>query len=343
MNATRTGTARLKILLAENGTIVMLVLLVAVIAALNPRFLQPTNLLTVVQSVAEIGVVALPLAFLIMSGSIDLSVGSVASLAGVVSAMTTQATGNVWAGFAAALVAGLIAGAVNGLLVEYLGLNPLVVTLGFLNVWAGVALFLANGRTLTDFPPASADIGRFSLFGVVPLSLLILSIAAVGAWALLNRRPFGRHVLAIGGNARAAYLMGIRVRGVRMRLFLLSGACAALAGILLSTKLQAAAPTLGAGLEFTALTVVLLGGIAFDGGHGRISGVVAGLLFVGVLRNGLVMLGVSQFLQTVVIGATLVVAVSFDRTIQRVLSRAWTNLAQNRTPPLDAPVAADAR
>lgn len=321
---------RLKILLAENGTIVVLLALIAVISAMNPRFLQPTNLMTVVLSVAEIGLIALPLAFLVMSGSIDLSVGSIASLAAVISAMTMQATGNIWLGFAAAVVAGVVAGAINGLLIEYGGLNPLVVTLGFMNVWAGIALFLSNGRTITGFTPDSRDLGQFALFGVLSLPLLLLIAAVVAAWGVLNRRPFGKQVLASGGNARAAYLMGIDVRFVRMRLFLVSGACAALAGVLLTIKLQAASPTVGAGLEFSALTVVLLGGVAFEGGHGRISGVIAGLLFVGVLRNGLVLLGVSQFLQTVFIGATLVLAISFDKSIQRILKKAWNNLALDR-------------
>ena len=149
-------------------------------------------------------------------------------------------------------------------------------------------------------------------------------------WFLLNRRPFGREVLAIGGNERAAYLMGVRVRSVRMRLFVFTGMLAALAGIMLAAKLQAATPTVGVGMEVQALTVVLLGGVAFEGGIGRISGVVLGLLFVGVLRNGLVIAGVSQFLQTILIGLTLVVAVALDSSIQRIVRASWTRIVKRR-------------
>jgi ribose/xylose/arabinose/galactoside ABC-type transport system permease subunit len=323
---------RARVLIAENGPILMMIALFAALTAMSPRFLTLGNLQAVSLQVAEIGLIALPLAFLIMSGSIDFSVGSIASVASIVFAMVASSTGNLPAGIAAGLGAGLIAGAINGLLVAFAGLNAFVVTLGFLNVWGGVALFCNNGATVTGLPPASRALASFTLAGV-PTPILVLAGAVIVSWWLLNRRPFGRQLLAVGGNATAAHLMGISVRWVRLRLFILSGVCSALAGILLAIKLQAAPPTLGSGMELTALTVVLLGGVAFEGGYGKISGVVAGLAFVGALRNGLVLLGVSQFLQTVVIGLTLVAAISLDRTIQRAMRSAWTGTARRVNPP----------
>jgi ribose/xylose/arabinose/galactoside ABC-type transport system permease subunit len=322
--------AKVKILLAKNGAIVALLLLVAVFTVLNPRFVQPANLTTIVLSMAEIGIIAIPLAFLVMSGSIDLSVGSVASLGSVICGLVSTVTGNIWLGILVGAAAGLVTGLITGILVEHLRLNPLVVTLGLLNVWAGLALFLTNGRTITGLPAESRGIAGFSLFGVVPLPMLLLLAVTVVSWFVLNHRPFGRQLLAAGGNERAAFLMGINVRSVRLRLFVLAGVAASFAGALMTLKLQAGAPTTGSGLEFSALTVVLLGGVAVAGGAGRISGVIAGLLFVGVLRNGLVILGVSQFLQTMIVGLTLVVAISLDETLQRVLKSAWNNLAKQR-------------
>ena len=331
------NAARLKILLAENTAILTLIMLIVVLSILSPRFLTVTNALTVVQQVAEIGLIALPLAFLVMSGSIDLSVGAVASLGAVTSALVAVESGNLWIGIAAGLAVGLVTGAINGVLVAYAGLNPLVVTMGFMSVWGGFALFLTNGKTVTGLP---ADARALSAFHLGPLSfqMMVLIAAVALAWFVLNRRPFGRQVLATGGNARAAYLMGVNVRWVHLRLFMVTGVCAAFAGILVSMKLQAAAPTMGTGMEFSALTVVLLGGVAFEGGKGKVSGVIAGLFFVGALRNGLVILGVSQFLQTVFIGLTLVLAISLDKTIQQVLKRAWTNLV--KASPADDELAA---
>lgn len=329
---------QLKILLAKNGAIVALILLVIVFTMLNPRFVQPGNLITIVLSMAEVGIIAIPLAYLVMSGSIDLSVGSVASLGSVVCGIVATGTGSIWLGIAAGTSAGVVTGLITGILVEHLRLNPLVVTLGLLNVWAGLALFLTNGRTITGLPAESRDIAGFALFGIVPLPMLLLLLVTVAAWWVLNYRPFGRQLLAAGGNQRAAFLMGINVRSVRLRLFALAGVASAFAGALMTLKLQAGSPTTGQGLEFSALTVVLLGGVAVAGGAGRISGVIAGLLFVGVLRNGLVILGVSQFLQTMIVGLTLVVAISLDETLQRVLKSAWNNLAKQRTTQKAAPV-----
>lgn len=323
---------RLKIFIAQNGTFLALVVLIAFFAVMNPRFLTFNNGQTILLQIAELGLIALPLAFLVMAGTLDLSVGSVASLSAVVSATVMVSTGNAFVGFAAAVGVGLVAGALNGLLVAYLKLNALVITLGFLSVWGGLALFLTDGATLTGFPESFTALGTMS-FGPISLQVIILILFTVGAWYLLNRLPIGRNVLAIGGNSRAAHLMGINVQRTQFLLFILTSVCAAIAGVLLSAKLHSAPPTVGTGMEIQALTVVLLGGVALEGGAGRISGVIAGLLFVGVLRNGLVIMGVSQFLQTILIGATLVVAVLLDGSIQRLLKRTWSNLGTpERTP-----------
>ncbi|GAA5036408.1 ABC transporter permease [Microbacterium fluvii] len=316
---------RVRLVLAQNGTLFALLVLIAVFAVLNPRFFTPGNASTVLLQIAELGIVAIPMAFLVMTGTLDLSIGSVASLGAVLSAYTIAGTGNVMLGLLVAIAVGVVTGSINGFLVAFLGLNPLVVTLGFLSVWGGLALLLTNGATVTGLGEAFRAVGLWRL-GPANIQMIVLIVVLIAAWFVLNRRPFGRNVLAIGGNARAARLMGVKVRSTRFVLFVVAGVAASVVGLLLTAKLQSAPPTVGTGMEIQALTVVLLGGVAMEGGSGRISGVIAGLLFVGVLRNGLIILGVSQFLQTILIGATLIVAILLDSSMQRLLRASWNSM-----------------
>lgn len=315
-------TQRVQYLLARNGTFIGLVLLIAVFALLNDRFLSLRNAEVIALQVAELGIIAIPLALLVITGSVDLSVGSIASMAGIIAASVMDDGGSALLGVLAALAFGVAAGALNGGLVSYLRLNPIVVTLGFLAAWGGFALFLTDGATLAGLPDSFTQFGTLKIAGI-PLQVYVLVLATAFGWWLLNRRPFGRRLYAVGGNERAAFLMGVRVTRVRFIMFVYVGVAAAFAGIMLMAKLQAAPPAVGSGIELSVLTVVLLGGVGFAGGTGRVSGVIAGLLFVGVLRNGLVVTGTSQFLQEVFVGLTLVIAVALDDTMKRFAQRSW--------------------
>jgi ribose/xylose/arabinose/galactoside ABC-type transport system permease subunit len=327
-----------KLFLARNGIFLALVALIALFSALNRNFLSFTNGQNILMQASELGLIALALGFLVMAGTIDLSVGSVASAAAVTAGMVMSSTGSLPLGLAAGLGMGLLAGAINGFLVAYLGLNSFVVTLGALSVWAGLALLVTGGKTITrsSLPESFRAIGTAKL-GPVPLQIVLLVLAVAAAWYVLNHTAFGKQILAVGGSQRAARLMGINVPRVRFTLFVLSGVVAALAGILLAAKVQSASPTIGVGMELDALTVVLLGGIAFEGGVGRISGIVAGLLFFRVLRAGLVFLQASPFLQTVLVGCTLILAVALDSSIQRVIKSSWAQLGKRAAPPQVAP------
>lgn len=320
-----TITPRLKIILAQYSPYAALLAAVAVFSVLSPRFATLSNSEVILLNIAEMGILVIPMALLIMSGTVDLSVGSIASLGAVISAWTMTSTGLVWAGILAGVLFGSLAGAINGLLVSVLGLNPIVITLGFLSVWGGLALYLTGGTTIAGLPAEFTGMARFSL-GPVPVQLVLLVVVVAGGWFILNKRPLGREILAIGGSKRAAYLIGIDVRRTQFLLFTITGAAAGLAGILLSGKLAAAPPTIGLSLEMSALLVILVGGVAFEGGSGRISGVVAGLLLIGVLNNGLIVAGVSQFLQSMIIGLTLVLAVCLDRSIGRSVRSAWAKI-----------------
>jgi len=323
-------TERLKIFAAKNGIFLALIALIAVFSILRPNFFTPQNGLTILLQAAELGLIAVPAAFLIMSGTIDLSVGSIASAAAIMGGSTMASTGSATIGILVGLVTGMVAGALNGFLISYMGLNSFVVTLGALSVWGGFALLMAQGRTIprSDLPETFRVIGNFKVGGVVPIQIVALALIILLGWYVLNHSKFGKEVKAIGGNQRAARLMGIKVKRNRFLLFVASGFFAALAGMLLSAKLQSANPSVGVGLELEALTVVLLGGVAFEGGIGRISGVVAGLLFFRVLRAGLVFMQASPFLQTILVGATLIVAVALDSSIQKVIRSSWARLGK---------------
>ncbi len=323
------NTERLKIFAAKNGIFLALIALIAVFSILRPNFFSFANGQSILMQATELGIIAIPAAFLIMSGTIDLSVGSIASAAAIMGGATMSATGSTLLGFAAAIATGIVAGALNGFLVSYLGLNSFVVTLGALSVWGGFALLMSGGKTIprSDLPDAFRAIGTLKI-GPVPIQIVVLAFVVLLGWYVLNRTKFGREVRAIGGNERSARLMGIDVKRSRFLLFVASGAFAAIAGLFLSAKVQSANPTIGSGLELEALTVVLLGGVAFEGGVGRISGVVAGLLLFRVLRAGLVFLQASPFLQTILVGATLIIAVALDSSIQKMIRRSWAKLGR---------------
>ena len=320
---------RIKIFTAKNGIFLALIVLVAVFSILRPNFFSFANGQSILLQAAELGLIAIPAAFLIMSGTIDLSVGSVASAAAITGGMTMSTTGSTLLGFLAAIGTGILTGAINGFLVSYMGLNSFVVTLGALSVWGGFALLLSDGRTIprAELPDAFRAIGTLKV-GPVPIQIVALVLVIALGWYVLNHTKFGKEVKAIGGNERAARLMGVNVQRSRFLLFVATGAFAALAGMFLSAKVQSANPNIGSGLELEALTVVLLGGIAFEGGVGRISGVVAGLLFFRVLRAGLVFMQASPFLQAILIGATWSVGVALDSSIRKMIRSSWAKLGK---------------
>jgi ribose/xylose/arabinose/galactoside ABC-type transport system permease subunit len=306
-----------KAVLINNTTLIGLLVLIALFSFVDERFLSISNARVILLQVAELGIVVVPLALLLISGSVDLSVGSVMSMGGVASAMVMAETGSAALGILAGLAFGLVAGAVNGFLVVYAGFNAIVVTLASLAVWGGLALYITSGESQFDFPDWFREMTTFRLFGEIPLAAIIAVLIFIGGWWILARSRFGRYIYAVGGNERAAFLMGVAVNRIRFVLFIAVGIASALAGILLSVKLGAATPTAGRGLELQALTVILLGGVAFAGGSGRIGGVLAGLLFVGVLQNGLIVIGTSQFLQQVFVGLALLFAVALNDSVRR--------------------------
>lgn len=296
----------------------VLIALIIYFSISSPVFLQPENLLNILSAMAVTGIIAIPATMLMIAGHVDLSVGSGAAFAGVVLAVV----GNeypIFLGVLAAVLAGLIVGAINGVLVTYVGVNSLITTLGTLAVFRGLTQLTAGGQTVlfSDF----GGLGTTRPLGIPTPVLLFLVVVLIGG-IVMARTVYGRQLYSIGSNPQAARLVGINSRRTLFIVFILSGLSMALAGMILTSQLSAASPIAATGLELTVVTAVVLGGASLAGGQGTVSGTLVGLLILGVLNNGLVLNNVSSFWQDVARGTLLIAAVSFDQIRQRHKARA---------------------
>lgn len=279
-------------------------------AVARPVFLTRDNLLVVATQIAPLMVVAIGAALLLMAGYVDLSVGSIMAVSGVSAGLVFQSSG-VLPGILVGLAVGLAAGALNGALVGTLNLSPIVVTLGMLAAGRGLAQFLAPGSVF-GFPEPVSSFGTGKLFGVSYLVIIALAAIAV-AMIIMNSLPFGRHVIAVGVNARAAFLSGIPVKRLVFLLYLAIGLLASVAGLLTVARLDSApSGTLGAGFEISVLTAVLLGGIPFNGGRGALWRVVLGVWLMGILANGITLMNVGPEVSGMLTGAVLVLAAGLE-------------------------------
>jgi erythritol transport system permease protein len=319
--------------------LVVLVVLVAAFSALSPAFLTAGNLTILVKHVAINAILAVGMTFVILSGGIDLSVGSVAGLAGILAGVLLD-TGLVlrpfgvvvyfhaWLVVVLALLAGALAGALNGLLVARLNVAPFIATLGSLYVARGAALLISGGATYPNLAgrpdlgnTGFLTLGSGSLLGVPVPIWLMLAFAAAGLF-VAGRTPFGRRVYAVGGNERAAGLSGVRVPWIKFAVYVISGVCAAMVGLIIAAQLASAHPATGETFELNAIAAVVLGGTSLAGGRGGVGGTIAGAFVIGVLADGLILLGVSQFWQIVIKGIVIVLAVILDQMRQSQARRA---------------------
>jgi ribose/xylose/arabinose/galactoside ABC-type transport system permease subunit len=300
----------------ELGALAGLLLLGAALWAATPHFATVDNLLNVAEQTAIVGVLAAGMTFVILTGGIDLSVGSVVALAGVVLGLALRAGAPVPAAVAAALLAGAACGAANGALVTLGGLPPFIVTLGMMSVARGGALLLTDGRPVSGFPAGLRALATARPLGVPAPALVMLALFAA-AHLVLARTTFGRYVYAVGGNEEAARVSGVRVRAHKAAVYVVSGALAAACAVLLTARLDSAQPIAGMAYELDAIAAVVIGGTSLLGGAGTVLGTLAGALTMGVLRNGLNLLGVSAYLQQVAIGVVIVAAVLVDLALRR--------------------------
>jgi erythritol transport system permease protein len=321
-------------LLLEGRAFIALIVIVLIFAALSDTYLTGSNLITMTRHVAINAILALGMLLVILTGGIDLSVGSIVGLSGVVAGVLLQGWElttfdailypQVWAVIVIALAVGTVVGGVNGLLITRFNVAPFIATLGMLYVARGVALLISNGSTYPRLG-GSPELGNtgFSFLGIgrllgVPVSIWLMIVFAVAVWLLIRRTAFGRWLYATGGNARAAELSGVPVRTVTMRVYMISGLCAAMVGLIIASELTSAAPQAGETYELNAIAAVVIGGASLAGGRGTVRGALVGAFVIGFLSDGLVMVGVSTFWQMVIKGAVIVLAVMLDQGQQRL-------------------------
>lgn len=298
------------ILLRKWGTLVGFVFMLIAFTAIRPDvFPSLRNIRNVIEQVAMLAIISSGVTIVMVLGDFDLSVGAIASLCGVVVADLMRKELGIVPSVAVSLSVGAIAGAINGLLVAYGGLSAFVATLATMTAFGGVALLYTDGATIfSGLPEKFFVLGQGSL-GPVPITILLMAVVALLSWVLLEHTTLGRRLYAIGGNSEAAFLAGISVRRLRVIAFTLSGLGAAIAGIALTSRLASAHPQAGNPFMLNAAAAVFLGMTSFREGEPHVLGTLFGVLIMGVLGNGLNILGVNSYIQSILTGVIIVLAV----------------------------------
>ena len=307
-------TQQQKALLQKLGPFIALLVVTAGLAVMSPDFLTVANLLNVMRQVSINALIAFGMTLVILLGGIDLSVGSILALSSVFTAtLISRGTDPVVATLVG-IASGAVMGAANGLVIAKGKVAPFIATLGTMTILRGLALVVSNGSPVTGI---NSDF--FTMLGggyvadLIPIPVIWMALMFAVIWFVLKKTVFGRHVYAVGGNEEASRLSGVSVDGVKIWVYTLSGAMSAMAGIILTSRLNSAQPTAGAGYELDAIAAVVLGGTSLTGGRGWIFGTLVGALLIGVLNNGLNLLGVSSFYQQVIKGMVILLAVLIDR------------------------------
>lgn len=296
------------------GTIVALIILIVFVSVLNPAFLQVNNLLNLMRQLIINGFIALGMTFVILTGGIDLSVGSTLALTSAIFAGLLQGGMPTILAILIALGLGLILGLVNGILITKGKLAPFIVTLATMTIFRGLTLVYMDGRPIAgpkdDF--AFQFLGKGQFFGI-PFQVILFIIAYLILWILLTKTSYGRKIYAVGGNEKASFISGIKIDKVKILVYVISALMAVLSGLVLTSRLNSAQPTAGSAYEMDAIAAVVLGGVSMTGGSGSLTGTLIGILILGVLNNGLNLLGVSSFYQQIVKGVVILIAVLIDR------------------------------
>ena len=300
-----------------NAIWVVLLVLVVVFTIANPRFITPNNIMLLLRAVSMFGIASIGMTFVILLGDIDLSIGTIISFVNIFCAYLMVNMGvNMWLAIFLTMAASVAIGLLNGFMVSTVGMPALIATFAVQTSFSGLTYILCGGLPINGFDERFKIFGQGKI-GIVPVPVLIM----IGCFALgsfiLNKSYFGRYFYAVGGNVEAAKLSGIRVGRVKYLVFALSGFFAGLAGIVMLSRTNSGMANAGLGFEFDVITCVVLGGVSVSGGYGRMSGVVAGTFIIGALQNGMVLMNINQYMQMVIMGIVLALAVGFDCLQQR--------------------------
>ncbi|GEN23511.1 ABC transporter permease [Halomonas cupida] len=301
--------------LSDYGIIVAFIVLCVILSVVSPYFLGVNNLLNVLRQVSINGVLAIGMTFVILTRGIDLSVGSMMAFAAMVAASFAVVDSGMplIVPLTLGLAAGLALGCVNGVMVARFAIPPFVMTLGMLSMARGLTYIYSDGMPISSLSPSFLWLGQGMVVGI-PVPVILFAAVFMLAWFTLRYTTFGRYVYAVGGNPTAARLSGIKVSRITFSVYAISGLLCGLAGLMIAARTSAALPQAGVAYELDAIAAVVIGGTSLAGGKGRIVGTLFGVLIIGVINNGLDLLGVSSFYQQLVKGAIIVVAVMLDRS-----------------------------
>lgn len=293
-----------------------LIALFAGLSIASPHFLTATNLSSVVRQTAVINIMALGMTLIIIAGGIDLSVGSILAISGLVGTMAMERGAPMGTGIAIGLLGGMLCGLMNGSLITGLRINPFIVTLGTMGIIRGLALIISKGLPVHDIPQQFSYLGEGKLLGF-PFVLWVLMLCAVGMHVTLEHTRLGRYAFAIGSNPDAAYYAGVPVAFHTIAVYAIAGFLTGLAGMIEASRLMTGQPTGGQGYELQAIAAVVIGGGSLRGGEGSVVGTLVGAFIMGLLSNGSDLLGTNPYWQQVIIGGVIILAVSFDELRKR--------------------------
>ncbi|WP_250455785.1 ABC transporter permease [Clostridium tertium] len=293
-------------------SLIGLVLLCAIITFVTPSFLSLSNITNVFTQVSVNAIIAVGMTFVILTGGIDLSVGSTLAISGALSASIIKSTGSVTLAIIVAALVGIAIGLVNGLLISKGKLQAFIATLATMTIFRGATLVFTNGTPISKLPEKFVNIGNGKL-GFMPIPVIITVIVSIIAIYVLSQTRFGRYLYALGGNEDSARLSGINTDKIKTLVYVVSGFASSIAGVIITSRIASASPNAGTSFELDAIAAVVIGGTSLAGGEGKITGTLIGALIIGVLNNGLNLMNVSPFYQSIVKGLVILIAVLLDK------------------------------
>ena len=301
----------------SNKTFLILLGLIVIMNFLSGFFLTTRNITNIINQVSIYGIIATGMTLVIIMGGIDLSVGSVLALGGIIAAnLVKNYSFPMWEAMGVAIFFGSVLGFVNGIIISKLKIQPFVITLAMMTVARGIAYVYVDGTPVIDLPQEFLILGKRSTnFIPIPSPILVMIIVAIIMWIILHFTKFGRYIYYIGGNENAALYSGIDVVKVKIFVYAIQGALSSLAGIILASRINTAQPQAGLGYELDVIAMVIIGGTSFTGGIGTIPGTIIGMLIIGIINNGLNLMGVSSYYQMIAKGVVIASAVILDVTM----------------------------
>ena len=306
----------------ENVVWVMLVVLVIMFSLATPNFAKPGNMITIFRQISNTGILAIAMSFVVISGGIDLSIGNMMGLCGMITAiLLTQSPLPIAVSCILGVLFCGVLGMISGVLITYTKMPALIMTLGMSYVCLGWAFLTTGGFPIYGLPEQIKILGQGYIFGWVPVCVLILIAVIIIGALILNKTNYGRYVYAIGSNEEAARLSGINVKFMRVSVYVIAGILSGLSGILLMSRVNSGQPKNGNGMEMDALIACVVGGVSIAGGEGKASGIVGGMFVMGVLANGMAVMGMSDYTQTLVKGLVLIIVVATDSFTRTYLSK----------------------